>query len=499
MDTGSAATAAGIDPKILDNWQTDGAFSVASWEHLGYDQTPEWDTSQESSQCADVADLGAFHDPLTNSLLDRSREIRNRCAFNLIGLVFPVWTTRGGREVTGLTCYGIHRKRDVTNETFNYVDGGVEGTGSGTISPRTMPSSTDDNFHADETWPHFHLFNSVAAGMSAGMSLEAPVMYPYGKGPNNSAGGAVIVDDVGEMHQGQEFPDASAEAIMFQQVPPSFPMMEQWPEVPHGIPMDTMAGQGTAPMAMNAQNNSKGHYQPSLRSLESRWINNLESQLPVTQMTPPTSLPASLQTSPAPQARAKPVQDGFHFKSENSSVAGDMSGLYDYSYSANDDASAFADRRVDEDAQWNIATPDHSSPESTVPGTGAFMVSEIPSDSLVSIPSRSRATSSAGQRASGRPTPLAMQSVATVRKRKNRNTQSMDQGQPKPLQIVQEDGQGGSIASADFVSPPRGARRKGPLSMVGRANAGLRRKNKDTCVQCRLNKRKVSVLDTVLC
>ncbi len=84
MDCGSAATAAGIDPKILDNWQTDGAFSVASWEHLGYDQPPEWDTSQESSQCADVADLGAFHDPLTGALLDRSRDIQhldNRCAF----------------------------------------------------------------------------------------------------------------------------------------------------------------------------------------------------------------------------------------------------------------------------------------------------------------------------------------------------------------------------------------------------------------------------------
>lgn len=83
MDAGSAATAAGIDPKILDNWQTDGAFSVTSWEHLGYDQPPEWDTSQESSQCADVADLGAFHDPLTNPLLDRSRDLQNRCAFSL--------------------------------------------------------------------------------------------------------------------------------------------------------------------------------------------------------------------------------------------------------------------------------------------------------------------------------------------------------------------------------------------------------------------------------
>ena len=70
MDSGGTATATGIDPKILDNWQTDSAFSVASWENLGYEQPPEWDASQDSSQCADVADLGAFHDHLTGPLLD---------------------------------------------------------------------------------------------------------------------------------------------------------------------------------------------------------------------------------------------------------------------------------------------------------------------------------------------------------------------------------------------------------------------------------------------
>lgn len=83
MDCGSTGTAAGIDPKILDNWQSDGAFSVASWEHIAYDQPPEWDTSQDSSQCADVADLGGFHDPLTGALLDRSGDRQrpeNRCA-----------------------------------------------------------------------------------------------------------------------------------------------------------------------------------------------------------------------------------------------------------------------------------------------------------------------------------------------------------------------------------------------------------------------------------
>ncbi|KAJ5911601.1 uncharacterized protein N7473_000904 [Penicillium subrubescens] len=456
MDCGSAATAAGIDPKILDNWQTDGAFSVASWEHLGYDQPPEWDTSQESSQCADVADLGAFHDPLTGALLDRSRDIQHL----------------------------DNRNHDVT-DNFNYTDGVVEGTGSGTISPRTLPSSADDNFHAEETWPHFQLFNSVAAGVN----LEHPMLYPYGKAPNNSTG-AVIVEDVGEMPQGPGFSDASAEAIMFQQIPPSFPMMaEQWPEIPHGISLEDIPGQTPVPLAIN-QNTSKSvslrDFQPSIRSLESRWLNSLESQLPVSQMTPP------MHTS---QKNGQTAQDAFQYKSESSSVSGDVSGIYECSYSAtSDDAPVFADHQLDDDAQWKIPTPDASSPESaqSMAKATAFMVSETPAESLIStIPSRSRASSTAGQRSSGRPMALAMQSVATVRKRKNRSAgSSMDQALPKPLQIVQEDGQGGSIASADFVSPPRGARRKGPLSMVGRANAGLRRKNKDTCVQCRLNKRK---------
>lgn len=464
MDCGSAGTAAGIDPKILDNWQTDGAFSVASWEHITYDQSPEWDTSQDSSQCADVADLGAFHDPLTGSLLDRSGGRQNRCA--------PFRPESKPRSLT----VSFSRKRDVTSENFNYADGGVEGTGSGTISPRTLPSSTDDNFHGDEPWPHFQLYNSVGAGMS----LQAPLLYPYGKAPANSTG-AVIVEDAGEMPHDQGFADAPGEAIMFQQVQPSFPMMDHWHEYSNGHPMETMPAHGSVPMAMHSQNDTKN---PS----ESRWLNNLESQLPASQMSSASAIAAQVA-----QKNGQNGHDGFHhFKSENSSVSGDLSGIYECSYSAtSEEVPTFAERQVNDDSHWKISTPDGGSPtETSGPKTTAFMVSETPPESLIStIPSRSRASSSAGR--NGRPMALAMQSVATVRKRKNRSAQgSMDQGQAKPLQIVQEDGQGGSIASADFVSPPRGARRKGPLSMVGRANAGMRRKNKDTCVQCRLNKRK---------
>lgn len=327
------------------------------------------------------------------------------------------------------------------------------------------------------------------------MPLEGPILYPYGKGPNPSTG-AVIVDDAGEMQPGQGFSETPAEAMMYQQVPPSFPMMpEQWPHVSHGISMENIPGQAPISMAMDMPNGPKDHtmssFQPSIRSLESRWLNSLESQLPVSQMTP-----ASLLATHAPQKNSPPGQDGFQYKSESSSVSGDVSGIYECSYSAtSEDASAIAERQLDDDSRWKIATPNGSPPDisQNVPGTTAFMVSENPSEAIASTMA-SRTKASTGPRASGRPMPLAMQSVATVRKRKNRNGNgSMDQGSAKPLQIVQEDGQGGSIASADFVSPPRGARRKGPLSMVGRANAGMRRKNKDTCVQCRLNKRKVRV------
>jgi hypothetical protein len=374
---------------------------------------------------------------------------------------------------------------------MNYPDGFIEGTGSGTLSPKTIPSSADENFHSDEAWPHFQLYNSV------NMPMDASLLYPYAKGPNHS-NGAVIVDDLGELPHSR-FSDVPVEGIMsFQQIPQPFPMIpEQWTEIQHGIPVDNMPPpQESMSLSMDAQDSPKDHslgFQTSIRSLESRWLNSLESQLPTQQITP---------VSQAASPRNAQIGQEFQFKSENSSVAGDLSGIYECSYSAtSDEAPAFADRQLeDDDVQWKTSPHESTSPEGSQPAfkTTAFMVSEAPAESLVStVPSRSRASSTAGQRA-GRPAPLAMQSSATIKKRKARNAASMDQSVARPLQIVQEDGQGGSIASADFVSPPRGARRKGPLSMVGRANAGLRRKNKDTCVQCRLNKRKVSISISII-
>lgn len=78
MDCESAGNAAGIDPKVLVNWQTDAAFSVAPWgqHHSGFDQSPEWDTSQDSSPSADPLDPVSLQnsDHHDIPLLDRSSD-----------------------------------------------------------------------------------------------------------------------------------------------------------------------------------------------------------------------------------------------------------------------------------------------------------------------------------------------------------------------------------------------------------------------------------------
>lgn len=65
MDCGSTGTAAGIDPKILETWQTDN-FPISAYEHPGYEQPQEWDTSQDSSQGdADIVEINGPHGSLS--------------------------------------------------------------------------------------------------------------------------------------------------------------------------------------------------------------------------------------------------------------------------------------------------------------------------------------------------------------------------------------------------------------------------------------------------
>ncbi|EYE94390.1 uncharacterized protein EURHEDRAFT_457605 [Aspergillus ruber CBS 135680] len=453
MDCGSAGTTAGIDPKILENWQSDSAFSIASWEH-----PPEWDTSQDSSQAdaADLVDLGA---------LQGSFGKRHSNAPPLMGQ--GVHHHPSNQDSTSTST-------STSPEKFSVPDGAVEGTvSSNTVSPRTLPSSADDNFHLDESWPQFQLFNPITAAMPI---EPQSMMYPYAKEPTAPNNTVIVDDGVGDLSNGQGFssPEFQSEQFMpFSNVPSTFPLAtEPWPETNPAVPENTHLPQPQMPL-MESQLASKEmgpvrDFHGSMRSLESRWLDSIEAQLPA-------DMSASSGFSMVPLDSSVQGQDRFQYNSESSSVSDDVPGVHESFSATSEEIPTFAERQLDDESQQ----------------TTAFMVSETPADSyIVTGPSRSRASSGA-QRPSNSRTPLALQSVATVRKRKPRGSNmSIDQSLPKPLQIVQEDGQGGSVASADFVSPPRGARRKGPLSMAGRANAGMRRKNKDTCVQCRLNKRK---------
>ncbi|ODH53769.1 hypothetical protein GX48_00187 [Paracoccidioides brasiliensis] len=84
--------------------------------------------------------------------------------------------------------------------------------------------------------------------------------------------------------------------------------------------------------------------------------------------------------------------------------------------------------------------------------------------------------------------------VTVARKRKSPSVGSADEKPVKTMaiQIVQEDGLGGSLEpSASIPTVPR-ARRNGPLSFDGRREAAMRRKDKSVCVWCRLAKKKCS-------
>lgn len=59
------------------------------------------------------------------------------------------------------------------------------------------------------------------------------------------------------------------------------------------------------------------------------------------------------------------------------------------------------------------------------------------------------------------------------------------------IQIVQEDGLGGAIAPSACMPPVARARRNGPLTLDGRRDAAMRRKDKSVCAWCRLAKKKV--------
>ncbi|KLJ12586.1 hypothetical protein EMPG_12372 [Blastomyces silverae] len=122
----------------------------------------------------------------------------------------------------------------------------------------------------------------------------------------------------------------------------------------------------------------------------------------------------------------------------------------------------------------NVKENSSSNPLPSPNGSNHMTIAELPSRGMSQKPNQSTR-------------------AATTRKRKNMNTGAVDKKLVKTLaiQIVQEDGLGGSLEpSACIPAVPR-ARRNGPLSLDGRRNAATRRKDKScsgespcsTCVE----------------
>lgn len=390
-------------------------------------------------------------------------------------------------------CLWVRRSSSqVTSPKFSLPDGTVEGTISSAVSPKTLSSSIDDNAHPDGLWSQFQVLNSAAPGMPN----DASLFNTYVKEPGSSVG-ATVVDDPGDVDSGHWLSDA----------PPGRFLCSQNMTTPQAF---SLAPDPIADATLSAATEGVPHVEgsnplladPQLKlSQASRFPG--QNPLRAVDLHGPNDLsPSTTSTAPILQIAQdiafqddNPIgQDGLQYKSESPPGSSDLQGVYEFPYSSTGDSvPALVERSLDgsQYGKWNGSSDEDAPAEASRPfsSTTAFMASEeLPGPSVSSMP---KASSSASQRPSTRP-PLALQSVATVRKRNPRNNDaSSEQNRSKTLQIVQEDGQGGAVAPSDFVSPPRGARRKGPLTTAARANAGLRRKNKDTCVQCRLNKRKV--------
>ncbi|THC90217.1 hypothetical protein EYZ11_010317 [Aspergillus tanneri] len=307
--------------------------------------------------------------------------------------------------------------------------------------------------------------------MAAGVSLEAPLLYRYTKG-FTTAGNTVIVKDVGNLPQdtGLSY-SPPGQFLSFQNSSQAFqfPSTETWDEpstslsadqkpnqVPNEIPIAVSTGSRQLNKGLNALCSI---HEPTL-SLESCSLQSLESQLPINMPAAPLPL-AELDPSFCGENNGE--EDGSQYNLESLFGSGDFSAIYECSYSAaSDEIPAFPERKLDEDSTWNVSQNGDAAPSEIIPrlrGARALVVGETaPENLLTPAPSMSRAPSNVAQRLTPRPQSLGLQSVATVRKRKQCGPSLSLDSQPNLLQIVQENGQNGSIASADFDSPLRRAR-----------------------------------------
>lgn len=445
MDCGSTTgTPSGIDPKILEQWQSESN-AIAGWEGLGFDQLPELDISQDSSAGdADVIKLVS-----APGIPGRQR--------------LPV----------------LDRSSDLSMFEFRVPTVLYEkANGLGVRSSRVRPSLSIATAHPDE---RFQL--QFADATTAGMSPCASLLYPLMKDPSGSAG-TLIIDDMGELDGDGLF--TADQIASFQQA------------LQYGTGLNTLASYvhsevpvSPLPQLESQPEDTDPDLTESAVSLDQQWF-------PLTDLPPFPDFMAFTAES-----QTLGFQDGpqrvseFYYESETPSIPEDFSGGFGSIYSTtNGDSPTLQVKEEDlPPMEWHHSSPEDSPSELSkpFPPTSTFPANSGPLESTAGdLISTSKRGKIVRRHSAVSHAPFQLHSKEAIRRRKRGSvTVEVEQiNQPRAFHIVREDGQGGSISSEDYVPPPRGARRKGPLSTTGRANAGLRRKNKDTCVQCRLNKRK---------
>lgn len=451
MDIGGSDSNTGVEPKFFDPWETSNQIPSLSWNSYDLEHPPELDTTCQDSNEGDAeqTELTSASDPPSRDSVD-----------------VPI------QEVANVTA-GIPKG-------VNFV--------GGTFSPQTNPFSGDDVSQPDATWAQLQLPNPM------GLARPHESLYfgsSFGK-ETAKASEAVIVDETDDRKSRLENttyqPDTVSEYRRLEQSAAAYGSDNWCAATPQTTLFPTQQLPISPPLEPKSEND--GSEEPTTTATaNSPWLTELTMP-----MTPNLITSFSQNMKPEDQENTAQSQN----TPQGSPVHGNGTAGFNITWSADTGniKTEFSDSEVKDEVPWapdwgqsSTSTSSNASP--VIPKVSAFMVSQDSSDMSLTT-----ATSAWSPPHHGGVThiPSACQPASMARKRRQRNSiMGVEQPtQPKPLQIVQEDGMGGSISSEDFVAPPRGARRKGPLSIQSRVNAGARRKNKDTCVQCRLSKRKVS-------
>ncbi|KAK2768400.1 hypothetical protein FQN54_000255 [Arachnomyces sp. PD_36] len=285
---------------------------------------------------------------------------------------------------------------------------------------------------------------------------------------------------------------------MFQSESPDVPLDLRWPG-DFTIPATQAADWDSFPLAPDGLDGNASIL--GSEDFQSSGIQDQANITPVEGVETPNTIPIIQQLLPEPMQNVQQVdnaqyQDGS--EQESTFKEEPIDTFYFSSPVSNDNHSIGEKQQFEEDESYlrfSDSTTDFQ-PPSLVQVAQAAPIHNIsqgtPSTQVITRP---RAGSAPSKRGRWRGTPNLPPLITESKKPELDGTDDAIDQTPKtsPLQIVQEDGQGGSISGSAYrLSAAARARRMGPLSNAGRRDAALRRKHKNVCVWCRLAKKKCS-------